>query len=772
MPKIIDRYILREVVPPFLVGLLLVTFVLLMNQVLLLAELFIDKGVPAAEALRILALLIPSILAFALPMAVLMGILGGLARLSADSEVVAFQSLGIGPRRLLRPILFFGLCGFFLTLPLALVVAPRANHAWVQSMTDTVLSRVRLKINPLEFNESIPNMVFFVRDIDKDKSWRDIFAFMSKDPAHPRLVMARTGSIRLFPEKRRAVLELSDGIAYSGSPSEPEKDSLTAFERLEEEVDVEGLFASVSSEKRVREKDIGELVRDVKALAAGPADASGRREMRAHWIEIHKKFSLPFACLVFALLGLPLGVMTGRAGRTGGFSLGLVIILLYYVLLTVGEKMAMDGRVSAFLGMWAPDILLAVAGVYLFLRAGRGSSAPIRLSGLSRSREMSGPRSPKAISRGPRSMSRLLPTRFPGILDRYVARKFLAILALVFSALAAAALLATFFERLSDTLRHGKPVSLLVRYVWFKLPEFLAYLLPVAVLAATLLTLGLLAKFNEATAMKACGISAYRTILPVLVLSAAVSGLAFVAQERVVPAAHARAEDAWNRITDLPPRSYSYINRHWVLGRAGDRIYHYDFFEPGSATFSRMSVFDLDPVRWALDRRFFAEKATYEKEALIYREGWVRDFAAPSGPSFARSESGRLALDEEKGEFLKAWKEPLQMTLGELRKYTAEVRGMGFRAGRLRAELGQKTALPLVSLVMALLAVPFGFSMGKKGALVGVGISVVLAMAYWGAFAVFRSLGWAEVLTPFLGAWGANLLFGLAGVFFLFRLRT
>jgi LPS export ABC transporter permease LptF len=574
--KILDRYILREVVPPFVVGLLLVTFVLLMNQVLLLAELFIDKGVPAAEAVRVLALLIPSILAFALPMAVLMGVLGGLARLSADSEVVAFQSVGIGPGRLLRPILFFGFFGFFLTLPLALLVAPRANHAWVQSMTDTVLSRVRLKVNPLEFNEFIPNMVFFVRDIDRDKVWRDIFVFVGKEPARPRLVMARTGTIRLFPEKRRAVLELSDGIVYSGSLSEPEKDSLTAFERLEEEVDVEGLFAAVSSEKRVREKDIGELVRDVKALAAGPADATGRREVRAHWVEIHKKFSLPFACLVFAFLGLPLGVMTGRTGRTGGFSLGLVIILLYYVLLTAGEKMAMDGRFSAFLGMWAPDILLAAAGVFLFLRAGRGSSVPSRFSGLSRSREKSGPQSPKAVSRRPRSVSRLSPARFPGVLDRYVGRKFLAILALVLSALIAATLLATFFERLSDTLRHGKPVGLLVRYVWFKLPEFLAYLLPVAVLAATLLTLGLLAKFNEATAMKACGISAYRTILPVLALSAAVSGLAFLVQERVVPAAHARAEDAWNRIADLPPRSYSYLNRHWVLGRTGNRIYHYD----------------------------------------------------------------------------------------------------------------------------------------------------------------------------------------------------
>ena len=115
MPRLIDRYLLREVVPPFLVGLLLVIFVLLMNQVLLLADLFIDKGVPVLKALRVLGLLIPSILVFALPMAVLMGILGGLARLSADSEIVAFRSLGVGPRRLAGPLILFGLGGFLLT---------------------------------------------------------------------------------------------------------------------------------------------------------------------------------------------------------------------------------------------------------------------------------------------------------------------------------------------------------------------------------------------------------------------------------------------------------------------------------------------------------------------------------------------------------------------------------------------------------------------------------------------------------------------------------
>jgi LPS export ABC transporter permease LptF/LPS export ABC transporter permease LptG len=775
MVRLIDRYLLREVVPPFVIGLLLVSFVLLMNQVLLLADLFIDKGVPVLQALRVLGLLVPSILVFALPMAVLMGVLGGLARLSADSEIVALRSLGVGPRRLARPLFLFGLGGFLVTLPLALYLAPRANHGWVRTMTDTVLARVRLKVEPLEFNETLPGLVFLVKGVGEDNVWHDVFAYLGRDPADPRLVMARSGTIRLFPERRRAILELSDGLVYAGPLAASGEDTLTAFERLEEEVDVEGLFPAGSSAKRVREKDIGELARDLEALKAlrtsGQADP---RQIRAHQIEIHKKLALPAACLVFALIGLPLGVITGRAGRTGGFSLGLVIILLYYVLITAGEKAAMDGRFSAFLGMWGPDIALAVAGLCFLAAPLRGKAFSRRRSSRPEPPPRPAPPSGAAAPPGPGRLRRpaALSIRFPGLLDRYVSRKFLALLALVLAALTATAFLATFFESLSDVLQRGQPVGLLVRYVWFKLPGFLAFLLPVAVLTAALLALGFLARTNEATAMRASGVSAYRTVLPVLILAAAAGGLAFLVQDRVVPASQARAEAAWSALNDLPPRSSSAINRHWMLAGGIDRIYHYDYFEPDTSTFGRLSIFEIDVARWTLTRRTYAEKARFDGDVLAYRDGWIRDYGASPAPPFARRAAGRLDVTGDRDAFRSPPLEPPQMTYRDLRRYTSEVRAMGFPAVRLRAELSQKTALPFVSLIMALLAVPFGFWMGRKGTLVGVGLSVVLAMAYWGAFAVFRSLGTAGALTPFLGAWGANILFGLAGLVGLLRLRT
>ena len=252
----------------------------------------------------------------------------------------------------------------------------------------------------------------------------------------------------------------------------------------------------------------------------------------------------------------------------------------------------------------------------------------------------------------------------------------------------------------------------------------------------------------------------------------AASLAAFYIQERVLPRANNKAEEIWNRINDAPSRSYSYLNRHWVLGRDKNRIYHYDFFDPGRSAFSRLSIFDIDVASWSLAGRTYAEKAVLAGETLRMTDGWARRFSAGPEEGFRTQAETVMSGIEGKDYFLKEWKEPAQMTFGELRAYAAEVDRMGFDTTRLRVDLHGKIAFPFVCLVMTLLGIPFAFSMGRKGTLVGIGLSVVIAMVYWGAIGVFRSLGYVSYLAPFLAAWTPNLVFGLAGIYLLFRLRT
>ena len=805
MLKYFDRYLLKEIIPPFFIGLLVYSFVLLMNQVFLLSELFIAKGVSFRAVALIFAYLIPAVLAFAVPMSVLMGILAGLSRLSSDSEVVAFRTLGIRNARLLWPVFIFAFVGWLVTSALTLYLAPRANYKWVQTLTGSVLSKVQFKINPREFNESIPQTVLFIQDITSDNRWENIFVHLSQDAAEPRAIFARTGRLNFYPEAKRATLELFNGAIHTVPLAEPERYRITLFDRIEEEINVESLFAQFPSEKRVREKDIEELLRGVERIRGdrikleadrtrpGPTPRTGKeaearrrevelglrqkdREWRAHWVEIHKKFALPFVCFIFVLVGIPLGISTKKGGRTSGFTISLGIILAYYILITAGEKNAMEGRISPFLGMWGPNILFLLAGLYLFARTSREAPLFAFLSRRGRKKKtrivvIRVPASKRARRTGILTRPRFF-FRFPNTLDRYIMRKYLAIFLLVFLALLSISVIVTFFERIDNVYEHNKSLSLLFRYIQFRIPEFMNYILPVTVLATALLTLGLLTKSNEITAMKACGLSIYRLVLSLVVTAGLVSLFSFALQERLVPSANKKAEEVWNQVNDIPARSYSFLDRRWVLSRNKSRIYHYSYFEPATGAFSQLSVFDINPSSWSLVRRLYAEKGRLEGNLLGLSQGWSRSFPGEFQSRFEAFQGMDLRLVEDPGYFIKEVKEPSLMSFGELKRYTAEVEGMGFETTRFRVDLSSKLSFPFVSLVMTLLAIPFAFSMGKRGALVGLALSIGIGMLYWGALGVFRGLGYVGFLSPFLASWGPNLIFGPLGLYLLFRQRT
>ncbi|MFB0564737.1 MAG: LptF/LptG family permease [Candidatus Aminicenantaceae bacterium] len=796
MLKFFDRYVIKEITPPFFVGLLIFTFVLLMNQILVLAELLITKGVGFVAASKVFLYLMPAILAFTIPMAVLMGILAGLSRLSSDSEVVAFKTLGISYKRLLRPVLIFSLGGWLFTSFLTLYLAPQSNYRWVQTIAESVLAKVKLKINPREFNESIPSIVIFIQDITHEQKWKNIFIHFSDPPEEPRNILANEGKLNLYPEIKRATIELFNGSIHSYLRDDPEKYRVTSFKELEEELNVENLFYSIARTKGVRDKDIKELFKEIKSirqnvgelerekarllqeriserdsrmLEVANALRQGKKDYVSHWVEIHKKFAFPFVCLIFGFLGLPLGATTKKGGRTSGFTISIGIILIYYVLITAGEKMAMDGKISPFLGIWGGNIILFVAACYLFVKSLKESSLFFNISRIFKRKKKKHftPKKKRRSLNWPR-----LSLRFPNILDRYIIRKYLTIFFLGFIGLILISIIVTFFERIDNIYAHDKSIALLLEYIRYNLPEFIYYILPVTALTSTLLALGLLTKFNEITAMKACGVSVYRIIVPIILLSVIVSLFSFYVQEHVLPYANRKREEIWNKINDIPPRSYSYLDRRWVLNRKKDRIYHYNYFDPEGAVFNHLSIFDIDLSSWSLKRRLYSEKGYLRGNSLFLENCWSRDFHERIPGRYTGKKEMNISQVEDKSFFLKEWKEPEQMSYRELRQYIKEIEESGFETVKFKVDLHYKISFPFVSLIMTILGIPFAFSMGKRGTLVGIGLSLVIAMLYWGAVGVFKQLGIINFLTPFLAAWGPNLIFCLIGGYLLFSLKT
>lgn len=784
MFRFFNRYIIREIIPPFLIGLLLTTFVLLMNQILQLSEIFVTKGVPLKDVMEILVDIIPSVLAFTIPMAVLMGTLGGLSRLSSDSEIMAFKTLGVSYYKILEPVMIFSILGWLLTSYFALYLAPHSNFKLVETLSHSVLTKVQFRIHPLEFNESIPNTVIFIQGVTPELDWQNIFVYVSDSPEELKVISAKRGRLNFYPELKRAVLELSGGVFHTHTQSDIEKYSVTSFRDSEEEINVESLFSSVSHKKRVREKDIQELFHDVKPIKedliqlrlekdkSEKEAASYSRRMKdylSYWIEIHKKFALPFACLIFGLLGVPLGASTRKGGRTSGFTISIGIILIYYIMITAGEKATMEGQLPIWLGIWGPNILIFLIGVYLFLRATKESSFFPRFFLIFEKKigSLAWLKKRRYIRALPR-----LSLRFPNILDRYIMRKYIAVFLLVFFSLLLISVIVAFFERIDNIYEHNKSILLLLEYIQNSIPEFIYYILPVAALTTSLLSLGFLTRFNEITAMKACGMSLYRIVLPVLFLACVASFLSFYLQENVLPFANKKREEIWNTINDIPPRSYSYLDRRWVLGKEKNRIFNYSYFDQKKATFNQLSIFDFDPSSWLLKKRIYAERARLSGEHLSLKDSWSREFRGGQMTKFEINKSVELHLMEDKNYFLKEWKEPAQMSYEELRQYIKGLEESNFDTVRFKVDLNYKISFPLVCLIMTLLGIPFAFSLGKKGTLVGIGLSIAIAMVYWGAIGIFQGLGYVRYLSVFLSAWGPNLIFGLAGLYLFFNLRT
>jgi LPS export ABC transporter permease LptG len=421
------------------------------------------------------------------------------------------------------------------------------------------------------------------------------------------------------------------------------------------------------------------------------------------------------------------------------------------------------------LGMWGPNILLTVLSVYAFTFSRRESGFLSSVyTVFSKKRKTEAKRKRSRVS----SFMPRIYIRFPNIIDRYIIRKYTSVFLLVFMSLLCVFIIITFLESIDNVYEHGKSLNLFYQFIWFKIPEFIHYILPVAALSSALLCLGILTKFNEITAMKTSGMSVYRIIIPVLVLSLIISFFSFYIQENVLPFSSKKAETTWNKINDISPPDYNRLDRRWVAGKNGNRLYYYRYFDQDKALFKNMTILDIDRESWVLRRRIYAEKAEISGNKLILNDLWERGFEQNRPASFDRKESMSLTLDEEKSHFVKGVKKASQMHFGELREYIAELKESHFETTRFRVDLHYKVSFPLACLVVVLLGIPFAFIMGKRGTLVGIGLSFVIAIIYWGAIGIFKSLGYAGYLSPFLGAWGPNLVFGLIGIYLIINLRT
>ena len=788
--KILDRYLVRQIVPPLLLALVGLTFVLMMPPIMQNAAKLIEKGVSWPIIVRVLITLVPQALGVTIPMALLYGILFGLGRLSADREFVALQACGVSVFRVFRPIALLAVLACAATAYNMIVALPDANQTFRQITYDIIASGAESDIKPRVFFTSFPNRVLYVRDIQPATGWKDVFLADATQPEHTVVFVAKSGHLALDREKRTVELVLENGTQHTTSRDQPEDYDANAFESTVIRVDPETIFPRTQIVKGDNEKTIAELNQAVAENTAHNLPSNSQL------YTIQQKFSLPVACLVLALIGVALGASNSKEGKLAAFALGTGVVFVYYIILYSARAGAFAGRLPAAFAPWLVNVILGAAGVALMWWRARSTDRPIRLT-LPRFRRGGGDSPAPDTGAAPASRGRrtVIVVKIPHVdwprptlLDLYVTKQYLSIFLLSFGALVGIFYISTLID-LADKLFGGvAPVPLLLRYFYFATPQFVYYIIPMAALLATLVTIGLMTKNSELIVMRACGISLYRSALPLLLFAALFSGTLFELQEQVLAESNREAARLNGIIRGYPMQTFGLLNRQWIIGRNGD-IYHYEFFDPRSNQFSRLSLFHLDEATWKLDSLTYAKDAALIKRAgadgqpalmWMAHNGWMREFsiARPTRrhrerPIVKYAPFVERTISLEPPAYFKSDEpEADRMTYGELKHYIGELQASGYHVVPYMVQLQRKIAFPFVTLIMTLLAVPFAVTTGRSGAIYGVGAGIVLALVYWTMLSIFGALGAGGSMSPALAAWAPNILFGAVAAYLILTVRT
>ena len=640
-------------------------------------------------------------------------------------------------------------------------------------MAETVAASTENDVKARVFDQSLPRMVLYVNEVDvQGTGWSGVFLADGRDEDTPSIYVADEGRILLDAANREVDIVLSAGAAHDFDGADPATYNVNRFDEVVLGLDFDDVFPTSTLQRGFNEMRIAELRAQAAELEA--------RGLPAHnpIMAVHQKFSLPVACLVLAIIGLALGVTTRKDGKLASFALGIGVIFAYYVLMFGAQTLAKSALVSPHWANWICNIVLGGFGVLLLVwraRFGEHRLLPAlpRLGGRPgppASADPASPAAPPDVGAG-RGVSLGAGIGWGlSLLDRYVAKQYLKLVALSFVGLLGIFYIVTFFEIADRLFRGDTTLGMMLEYFWHATPQFVYYVLPISALVSTLVTVGLLTRTSELTVMKACGISLYRVAVPFFCFALLWSGALFGMSESFLADANRRANELRRVIRGGSPQYVDILQRRWLAGEDGT-IYNYAHFDPVERALYGLTAYRFAEGEWRLAERLFAGTAVHE-DGWQGRDTWVRGFGDDRSPG-AFEASAQLELPIAPPEaFATERPDAERMNYQELDRYIGELSASGFDVVPLRVELQRKLSFPFVTLILTLIAVPFAVTIGRHGALSGMGVGILLALSYWVVVSIFAAIGSAGILTPLLAAWAPNVLFGGSAVYLLLAART
>jgi LPS export ABC transporter permease LptF/LPS export ABC transporter permease LptG len=766
MLKTFDRYILKEIASPFALGLLVYTFTMMIDMIFYLSGTLISKEASVLTVINILLYMMPDFLSFTIPMSTLMGVLAGLSRMSTDSEIVAFRTMGVDNSRVLKPIMVFSITAWLFSSWLIMYLAPEGSFRLNQLLDQIKIKRTVSELKPGDFYADFEGYTLYFDDIDpKTNEWKDVFLYSRQRGERDTVILAKSGRYVQEPGEKNSCIVLKDALVHSFEKKTPDKSyELTHYNSLREKIPNR---VAIKQTRKSRQLVLPELM---KRMKKEPRDLGLA-------IEFHRKFTLPFACLAMSFLALSLGISTKKGGKISGFVISLGVIFVYYVISLTTENMVRTGSLSPFIGMWCANIFLIILGIILYYYSSKEKTLRIeRLYDFAEKIKKRIQRYRQKKQQQEKSRAMQLPrmrifTRFFKIIDLYVAKKLIFTFFLVFTSLILVFYIITIMELIDDVVENNVAFFRIFEFIYYHTPEIISFALPVSVLTAVLLTFSMMSKNNELVAVQVSGISLYRLTLPAVVTGVLISLVFFHIQENIMPDANKKKQEILAIIHNIELKTSKEMSKNWVVGD-NNEFYFFNLMDKDTNTIDKFNALYMNDD-FSMEKRLSSNSARWLNDTeLILEDGFERDFKDNRPVDFYKFKTKNIKIEKGKALFTEKIDFPEFMNIKTLKAYIKYLKEKKSNTQKYEAKLYYKYAYPFSSLVMVLIAIPFSFLMGNRGTFFGIGIAIGISMVFWFAFAMFSALGSAAILSPFISAFAPIFIFTAASIYLFMNIKT
>lgn len=361
MPFTLYRYLAKEILAPLLLGLVIFTSVLLMGRMLKLAEMVVSNGVPFGDILLLIYYLLPNFAVITIPMSLLLAVMLAFSRLSTDSEIVALKASGVSIYRMLPPVLAIAALAYIISAFVSAYALPKGNIAFKELLYHIVQGRLNLNLKEQVFNDAIPGLVIYVDRNSSDNRLSGILIQDQRDKNDISTIFASSGIVRSDEKSKQIHLWLTDGSIHQSRPKGIYR--RLDFQQYDLNIDLSGALKTI--EKNELDMTLAEIRSNLNK--AGLAKKL-KIDMK---LEVQRRFALPFACFIFAIVAMPLGIQNRRSGKAAGFTLSIVVIILYYMFQSIGRGLGEKELLQPALAIWLPNLIFLAGGIFLFRQAAR-----------------------------------------------------------------------------------------------------------------------------------------------------------------------------------------------------------------------------------------------------------------------------------------------------------------------------------------------------------------------------------------------------------------